>query len=133
MSLQPHTAPVTEQKHEAPLILIVDDNSQMRALIRVVLAEISERVVECADGSQALAAYKDCSPAWVLMDIRMRTLDGIAATRQIIDAHAEARIVIVTDYGDDDLRKAAFVAGARDYVLKDDLLRLREIIRNDER
>jgi len=60
------------------------------------------------------------------MDVRMNEVDGITATKQIKAADPEARIVIVTNYDDDALRKAAINAGACGYVLKDSLLALRE-------
>jgi DNA-binding NarL/FixJ family response regulator len=55
-------------------------------------------------------------------------ISGLAATRQIIAAFAEAKIMIVTDYDDAKLREAAYQAGAREYVLKEDLLSLRRIL-----
>ena len=60
-------------------------------------------------------------PDIVLMDVRMPRMDGLAATRQIREFHPGARVVIVTDYDDEDLRKAAMEAGARGYVLKQNL------------
>jgi DNA-binding NarL/FixJ family response regulator len=58
------------------------------------------------------------------MDVQMPGVDGLAATRQIIQFDAAARIVIVTDYDDDELRVAAREAGASAYVLKQDLTAL---------
>jgi DNA-binding NarL/FixJ family response regulator len=57
------------------------------------------------------------------MDWEMRT-DGLTATRRIIKAHPEARILIVTQHDDAELREMAIKAGARGFVLKDDLLAL---------
>ena len=62
------------------------------------------------------------------MDIAMKQVNGITATRQITDAFPEARIVIVTNHREAGLREAADQAGARGYVLKEDLWALREII-----
>jgi DNA-binding NarL/FixJ family response regulator len=59
----------------------------------------------------------------------MRT-DGLTATRRIIKAHPEARILIVTNHDDDTLRTAAIEAGARGFVLKDDLLALGAFLEN---
>ena len=55
------------------------------------------------------------------MDWEMRT-DGLTATRRLVEAHPEARILIVTQHDDEELREAALEAGARGFVLKDDLL-----------
>jgi two-component system response regulator DegU len=66
------------------------------------------------------------------MDIGMKKVDGITATRQIIAAHPQAKIMIVTDYGDDDLRRAATDAGASGYVVKEDLLDIVDILAKAE-
>ena len=63
-------------------------------------------------------------PDVVLMDIAMRGVNGIAATLQICQADPAARVVIVTDYDDQDLRAAAERAGASGDVLKENLLDL---------
>jgi DNA-binding NarL/FixJ family response regulator len=110
------------------VILIVDDSQPMRELIKMTLCGVAEIVGECSDGADALAAYERLRPDWVLMDIGMKNVDGITATRQIIAAYPEARIMIVTDYNDDSLRRAAFDAGASQYVVKENLLDILEIL-----
>ena len=62
------------------------------------------------------------------MDIRTPRMDGLAATKQIRSKHPEARVVILTDYDDDDLRAAAVAAGACGYFLKQDLAEVEELI-----
>ena len=88
-------------------ILIVDDNAGMRRLLRRAVAEAASDIWECSDGAQALAAYADWQPDVVLMDIRMPDVDGLAATRQIRQVYPSAKVVMVTDYDDYDLRIAA--------------------------
>ena len=109
-------------------ILIIEDNAGMRRLIRALVCDLADAVHECADGAQALDAYQRHRPDWVLMDIKMPGLDGIAASHQITAADPEAKIVIVTDYDDERLRTAARNAGACDYVSKERLLDLRPIL-----
>lgn len=109
-------------------LLIVEDNAGMRTLIRSLVADLFKAVTECGDGALALGAYRECHPDWVFMDVRLPGLDGIAAATLIKDAFPEARIVIVTDYDDAKLRRAAREAGACAYLLKDDLLELRRIV-----
>ena len=110
------------------ILLIVDDNQQMRRLIRTVVGDMAEAIAECCDGSLALAAYTESLPDWVLMDIRMQEVDGIAATREIKSSYPDARVCIVTDYDNKELRARAREAGAEGYVIKTDLLRLRQVL-----
>lgn len=109
-------------------LLIVEDNSAMRGLIRSIIADLASDVSECADGAEALAAYARCRPDCVLMDIRTGGMDGISATRQITAAFPDARIIILTEYDDDKLREAARSAGACDYVTKENLLDVRRLL-----
>jgi CheY-like chemotaxis protein len=109
-------------------LLIVEDNANMRRLIKGLVDDLAETINECSDGAEALAAYVEHRPDWVLMDIKMERLDGIAATRQIIAAFPDAQIVMVTDYADAKSRAAASAAGACAYVVKEDLFVLRAIL-----
>lgn len=109
-------------------ILIVEDNQEMRRVIRNFIGDLIERVYECSDGGQALAAYTKHRPDWVLMDLKLQQVDGLAATRQIIAAFPKARIVIVTACEGAALREAARQAGACAYVLKDQLPIVRALV-----
>lgn len=111
-------------------LLIVDDSPEMRRLIRSMLADLAEEIAECSDGADALAAYRQRLPDWVLMDIEMPLLDGLGATKQIIAAFPDARIAIVTRHSHEKLRAAAQESGACAYVLKEDLFTLRDLIVN---
>jgi len=109
-------------------ILVVEDNEPMRELLKKLVRDLAEDLTECDDGAQALGAYQRCHPDWVLMDVKMKTMDGFAATRQIKAAFPEARIIIVTGYDNDKLRTAAHAAGACGFVHKENLLELRRIL-----
>ena len=100
----------------------------MRRLIRSMVADLAEAITECGDGSEAQASYAEHRPDWVLMDLMMPRLDGLAATRQILASDPAARVVIVTDHESPALREEARGAGACGYVLKENLLDLREIL-----
>lgn len=112
----------------AMCLMVVDDSSEMRRVIRRTLCDVATEIVECDDGAEALATYTRSRPDWVLMDIGMAGVDGIAATRQITEAFPEARVVILTAHGDEPLRVAAREAGACAYVLKENLLELRRLL-----
>jgi len=109
-------------------LLIVDDNTSVRRLIASILSSRAHEIHECADGVDALTTYTALCPDFVLMDIAMKELDGIAATRQIVAAHPGARVIIVTDYDEAPLREAALLAGACGYVLKEDLLEVDRLL-----
>jgi CheY-like chemotaxis protein len=111
-------------------VLIVDDNAAIRRLLRRAVIDTASDVWECSDGSEALAVYTDYRPDIVLMDIRMPRMDGLTATRQIRQFHPTARVVMVTDYDDEDLRNAASEAGACGYALKQNLTNLAGLIRS---
>jgi len=110
------------------ILLIIDDNPQMRRLIRSIVGDLAEIIFECGDGASALTAYVERRPDWVLMDIKMPLMDGITATRRLKTAFPEARVLIVTDYDDADLRESAREAGAENYVIKEELLDLRHFL-----
>lgn len=113
-------------------VLIVEDNEEMRRAMRDLLDDSVDCFFECADGCQAFALYAEHRPDWVLMDIEMREMDGISATRQITAAFPESRIAIVTNYDDDDMREAAQLAGAREYFVKENLIAVRRILSAQE-
>jgi two-component system NarL family response regulator len=105
-------------------VLIVDDNAMVRQLIAEIMTPIAMEIRECTDGGDALPAYDALKPDVVLMDVRMKQVDGIEATRRIRKVHPSAKVIIVTDLDDDAVRQAARSAGACGYALKDNLLDL---------
>jgi CheY-like chemotaxis protein len=123
-----HSALTGSGKRHMLNFLIVEDNQPMRDLIRSMISDLAGNVTECDDGADALASYSRCRPDWVLMDIRMKEMDGISATREIKASFPEANIMIVTDYDNANMREAARKAGAREYVMKENLLDVRRIL-----
>lgn len=113
---------------QAPRVLIVEDNDAMRALIRSLVEEVTSTVQECASAEDALALYPGMRPDWVLMDIRLEGMDGIAATRALVEMDAGARVIIVTEHGDRGYQEAAREAGATGFVLKENLLELTSML-----
>jgi DNA-binding NarL/FixJ family response regulator len=109
-------------------LLVVDDHTGVRRLIAAVLQQREPEIIECADGAAAVAAYELHRPDVVLMDVVMEGLDGIAATSKIAALDPGACVVMVTNHDGRDLRDAARRAGARAYVLKDNLVDLLAVL-----
>ena len=114
------------------MILIADDNADVRRIIRNLVEDIDSDVVECSDGSEAVEAFELHSPDWVLMDINMRQVDGLTAMRTILERHPDARIVVVSQYQDARTRDTALAMGAHAFVGKEDLMKLRELIKEED-
>ena len=106
--------------------MIVDANAAVRRVIKQICSNLADVIHECATPAAAFADYRQCQPDVVVMDLGQPPCDGIWATRQIVGLHPEAVIVIVTPYPDVTFRAAAEQAGARGFVLKDNLLDLRQ-------
>lgn len=111
-------------------LLIIDDNALVRRIIKHIVADPTMDVTEGEDGADALRLYDLCHPDLVLMDMKMKAMDGLSATREIVGAHPEAKVVIVTNYDDDQMREAAKLAGAYALVGKEDLAELRKFFGN---
>lgn len=102
-------------------VVLVDDQPLLRMGFRLVIdAEPDLAVVgEAGDGAEAVALVLGERPDVVLMDVRMPGMDGIEATRQIVDALPETRVIILTTFDLDDYAFAALRAGASGFLLKD--------------
>jgi len=101
-------------------VLVVDDQELVRAGFRMILERGGLDVVgEAADGLAAVELAGSLAPDVVLMDIRMPVLDGIEATRRIVTARPETRVVVLTTFDLDEHVLAAVDAGANGFLLKD--------------
>ena len=110
-------------------LLIVDDHAGMRRTVRDLVATADDDVREAGDGAEAERAFEAQRPDCVIMDVQMSPVGGIAATRQILGRHPGARIIILTQFDDQDLRDSARAAGAYGFVTKDNLDALGELVR----
>jgi DNA-binding NarL/FixJ family response regulator len=103
-------------------VLIVDDQSLVRAGFRMILeAEQDVEVVgEAADGREALDAARELQPDVILMDVRMPNVDGLEATRRLLDGKEEGpRVLILTTFDLDEYVYEALRVGASGFLLKD--------------
>ncbi len=114
-------------------ILLVDDNSKFRAFVKkMLLSSIHnlEKIYECEDGKKAISMYGEIKPEWVLMDIELPKIDGLEASRRIKKEFPDAKIVIVSQYNDIQYHETAKSIGINEYIQKDNLDNLINLISN---
>jgi CheY-like chemotaxis protein len=99
-------------------ILIVDDFDDTRLLLRTWLGKKGYRIIEAANGKQAVSLAETQRPDLIIMDVEMPELDGLSATRKIRELPHGQRvpIVAVSAYGADLFRDDALAAGCDEYV-----------------
>ena len=102
-------------------VVLADDQPLVRAGLRRIIEADSELDVvgEAADGPEAIAQVMSTKPDVVLMDVRMPILDGIEATRRLVDGGSSARVIVLTTFGLDEYVVSALRAGASAFVLKE--------------
>ncbi len=105
---------------EALRILLVDDHPLVRNGLRALLASVTDMAVvgEASNGEEAITLAAELQPDIILMDLHMPGLNGIEATRRIVQAHPHIGILVLTMLEDDASVFAAMRAGARGYLLK---------------
>ena len=102
-------------------VLLVDDQELVRAGLRGILRPQYgfEVVGECDDGAEVVDAVQRLAPDVVVMDIRMKNIDGVEATRRVRGVDGGPPVLVLTTYDDDEVLSAALRAGAAGFQLKD--------------
>ena len=102
-------------------VLVADDQALVRGGFRMILDERAdlELVGEAENGEQAIELARSLDPDVILMDVRMPGVDGVEATRRLVEEEARARILVLTTFDIDEYVYAAVVAGASGFLLKD--------------
>lgn len=104
----------------------------MRTILKNMIEHALEghvQIIETDDGLAAIKLCKQEKPDCVLMDIQLKGMDGLAATKQITQSNKQIKVMIVTMYDEEAYRKAAVEAGAHSYVLKENMYNIPLILR----
>ena len=120
--MEPVTEPSGVEPGEALVrVLLVDDQELVRSGLRRILRRRDgiEVVGECDDGDAVPEAVARWRPDVVVMDLRMRRVDGITATRELLAAADAPPVLVLTTFDDDELLSGALRAGAAGFLLKD--------------
>ena len=119
-------------------VLIADDHPVFRDGLRVLLDATPDTTLvgEAASGDEVVGQAATLAPDVILMDLKMPGLNGIEATRRIVQASPHIGVLVITMFEDDDSVFAALRAGARGYLLKsanpDDLVRAIRVVHGGE-
>jgi DNA-binding NarL/FixJ family response regulator len=102
-------------------VVLADDQAVIRDGLRVILEAQDDLCVvgDAADGTEVLDRVAECRPDVVVMDIRMPKMDGITATRRLMELPDPPRVLILTTFGEDEYVYQALRAGASGFLLKD--------------
>src|SRR4029077_16738225 len=106
---------------EMTTVLLVDDHPVVRSGLSALIASTDDLTVVGAatGGEQAITMATACEPDVVLMDLSMPGMDGIVATRRLLEVRPDTRVVVLTSFLDQDRVTEALAAGAVGYLLKD--------------
>ncbi len=103
-------------------IIIVDDDCLVAGALKTILETQEDfHISACgSDGKEAVSLYKKYRPDVLLMDIRMKEMNGLEAAAEILKEYLDARILLLTTFLDDEYIIKALKLGAKGYILKQD-------------
>lgn len=100
-------------------VLVTDDSKfVIKQLTQILISEQYEICGTANDGEEAITLYKELSPDLVTLDITMPKMDGITALQKIMEYDKNARIVMVSALGKEELVKKALISGAKNFITK---------------
>lgn len=105
-------------------ILIAEDNPRTRQLLKRTIENSNMKVkqfIEVEKEEDAVMAFRNNRPNWVLMDIGLKDGDGLQAAAKILQTDANARVIVITMFDDPAYREVAARIGVFDFVLKENL------------
>ena len=99
--------------------MIVDDSLVVRKSLRKLLEELGHEIVhESEEGRDAVQKFRRINPELITMDITMPVLNGILALKEIIQQNPDAKVIMITSHGEEELVMDAVSFGAAGYILK---------------
>ncbi len=103
-------------------LILIDDDLLVTAALKTILESDPELCVRASgsSGKEAVSLYERLSPDVLLMDIRMKEMDGLTAAQTILSRHPKAKILLLTTFSDDEYIVRALKIGACGYLLKQD-------------
>ena len=109
----------TKPEGGAYRVLVVDDSMFIaKQLGQIFSSEGFEVAGTAADGAQGVEKYKELSPDLVTMDITMPIMDGVSALEKILEFDKNARVIMVSALGKEDVVKKSLLMGAKSYIVK---------------
>ena len=107
-------------------LVIIDDDCLVSGALKTILEASGEVTIAATgtDGTDAVRLYREHLPDILLMDIRMKQMDGLQATVEIRKEFSDANILLLTTFSDDEYIVKALRSGARGYLLKQDYTNL---------
>jgi DNA-binding NarL/FixJ family response regulator len=110
-------------------LLIVDDHAGMRTLIRELVRGMATEICECASGEHAVELSASYAPDVITMDLRLGTMSGLTAAKEILHRQPAVSILVVTQFDHPRLRSLASETGIKAFICKDDLPALQAHLR----
>jgi two-component system KDP operon response regulator KdpE len=108
---------MSDRSENSPLVLVVEDEAQMRKFVRIALESHGQRVIEAATGAEGLSSAKSYVPDLVLLDLGLPDMDGLDIVRGV-RAWSAMPILVISARGQEDSKVKALDAGADDYLTK---------------
>lgn len=110
-------------------LLIVDDHAPLRRTVRQLFDEPGVTILEASSGEEAVKLFGTEHPDWVVMDIRMPGMGGLKAIEALRQLDAAARVIVISQFTDPEYVEQARQAGAIEFVNKEDMAHLVDIVR----
>jgi DNA-binding NarL/FixJ family response regulator len=110
-------------------VLLVEENRALRYILRQLVSSPGTWIQECVSSAEAIAAYAADRPDLVIIDISIKDVDGLTVCIEIRALDPQAKVILVSEFDDAAVRERAQSVGACGYVLKDNLLDVKYLLK----